>query len=102
MTKQEALTPCNFEERVIWHTMTWTYGLYTIGGLYIAAPVIAWMLLCYLCKKLWMQNPQTPVAERITIPWGVWVWVIAMLMMLLGLVMGHLDFNLAGLKAGHC
>lgn len=74
--------------------MTGTYGLYAIGGLYIAAPAIAWILFFHLCKKLYLQTDRTPVAERITIPWGVWVWAIAMLVMELALIMGHLDFNL--------
>ncbi|WP_017720617.1 hypothetical protein [Kamptonema formosum] len=78
--------------------MVGTYGFYAIGGLYVVAPVIAWILLFYLGKKLWEQTDRTPEEERISIPLGVWVWAIAMLVMELALVMGHLDYNL-GLPA---
>ncbi|MBD2200058.1 MULTISPECIES: O-antigen ligase family protein [Calothrix] len=95
MAKNEEITPRNFEERVVWYTITWTYGLYVVGGLYIAAPVVAWILVFYLCKKLILQNSQTPVEERITIPFGVWIWIISMIVMLVALFMGHFDYNLS-------
>jgi len=92
------ISPRNFPEKLIWHSLVGTYGFYAIGGLYVVAPVIAWILLFYLGKKLWEQTDQTPEEERISIPLGVWVWVMAMLVMELALVMGHLDYNL-GLPA---
>lgn len=95
MAKQEVIKPRNFEEKVVWYTITWTYGLYVIGGLYLAAPVIAWVLFFYLCKKLILQNSRTPVEERVTIPFGVWVWIIGMIVMLVALFMGHFDYNLS-------
>lgn len=90
----KALHPQNFEERLIWYAIVGTYGFYLIGGLYIVAPVLAWILLGYLCLKLWLQHDQTPPADRITIPIGVWIWVAAMLVMELALIFGHLDFDL--------
>ncbi|MBD2105161.1 O-antigen ligase domain-containing protein [Leptolyngbya sp. FACHB-261] len=94
MDTRNDLSPCNFEERLVWHAITGTYGLYVVGGLYIAAPAIAWILLFYLCRKLWQQTDLTPAADRIYIPWGVWIWVSAMLVMEVALIMGHLDFGL--------
>lgn len=74
--------------------MVWTYGVYLIGGLYILAPVVGWLLLAYLVWRCRHQNETTPSAERIHIPVGVWVWIAAMLVMLLALLVAHLDFNL--------
>jgi len=91
---KETIEPQNFAERAIWISIIWTFGFYAIGGLYILGAVLAWILFAHLCIKLWKQNDDTPLEERITIPWGIWVWIVSMLVMQLALVMGHLDFNL--------
>jgi hypothetical protein len=88
------MKPNNFPERVIWYSIVGTYGFYLIGGLYILAPAIAWILLFYLGKKLWEQTESTPSLEKIAIPWTVWLWIVGMLVEELALIIGHLDFNL--------
>ena len=88
------MKPNNFPERIIWYSIISTYGFYLIGGLYIVAPVIAWILLFYIVNKLWQQNESTPEAEKIIIPWTVWLWIIGMLIEEVALIIGHLDFNL--------
>lgn len=45
------MKPQNFPEKIIWYSLIGTYGFYLIGGMYILAPVIAWVLLAYLGKK---------------------------------------------------
>ncbi len=90
----ERVKPQNFEERVIWYSMVGTYGFFLIGGLYILAPVVAWVLLAYLGWKWWNQDSRTAIDQRIAVPVSVWVWIVAMLVMQLALIMGHLDFNL--------
>lgn len=92
------MQPKNFPEQVIWYSIVGTYGFYLIGGIYIIIPSIAWILLFYLCKKLWEQNDTTPQAEKIHIPVMVWIWVGGMLLEELALIMGHIDFDL-GLAA---
>jgi hypothetical protein len=91
---KETIEPQNFSERAIWISIIWTFGFYAIGGLYILGAVLAWILFAHLCIKLWKQNDDTPLEERITIPWGIRIWIVSMLVMQLALVMGHLDFNL--------
>jgi hypothetical protein len=86
--------PQNFEERVVWYSIVGTYGFFLLGGLYILAPVVAWVLLAYLGWKWWNQDSKTDREQRITVPVSVWVWVVAMVVMQLALVIGHLDFNL--------
>ncbi|TQV73785.1 O-antigen ligase domain-containing protein [Aliikangiella marina] len=95
---QKAIYPQNFEERVVWHSIIWTFPFYLIGALYIVAPAMGWLMILYLAKKLWLQNEATPEEERIRIPFGVWVWVIGMLMMLVALWMGHMDWQLGTAK----
>jgi len=91
---KKTLHPQNFEERVVWYSITLTYVFYLLGALYIVAPVIGWILLAYLFKKLWLQNHTTPNDEIVRIPVGVWIWVICMFVMLIALWIGHIDWNL--------
>ena len=87
------MKPQNFPEQIIWYSLIGTYGFYLIGGVYILGPVIAWILLAYLGKKLWEQDDTTPVSEKIHIPMIIWLWVVGMLVQEVALIMGHLDFN---------
>lgn len=93
-SNSEKIKPRNFPERVVWYAMTWTYFFYLLGATYIVGSVVGWILFFYLLLKLWLQDEDTPVAERITIPWITWVWIIGMLMMEVSLIFGHLDFHL--------
>ena len=88
------MKPNNFPERLVWYSIIYTYGFYLVGGLYLVYPAIAWILVLYLCNKLWKQTEETPEDEKITIPWLTWLWIGGMLIELLALVMGHLDFQL--------
>ncbi len=90
----QTVSPQNFEERVVWISITWTYGFYVLGGLYVLAPVVGWVLTLYLIKRLWCQSSQTPEEQRIQIPIAVWVWIISMLVMLIALLIGHMDWEL--------
>lgn len=95
---KKTLHPKNFEERVVWYSITLTYVFYLLGALYIVAPVVGWILLMYMVKKMWFQNETTPADEVIKIPFGVWIWVVCMLLMLLALWVGHIDWALGPAK----
>lgn len=86
--------PETFPEQVVWRAITWTYGFYLIGGLYVVGSVLPWLLSLYLLIKLWLQTEDTPDRERIRIPGITWVWILGMIVMQVALVIGHLDFNL--------
>lgn len=88
------IKPENFPEKVIWYSLLWTYGFFVIGGLYVVGSVVGWVLIGYLIRQLWLQTDETPLEDRIQVPWAVWVWIVAMLVMEVALVVGHLDFNL--------
>ena len=89
------MKPINFPERIIWYSIIGTYGFYLIGGLYIVGSAIGWILLIYLCKKLWNQTQTTPPEERIDIPFMIWLWLGAMIVMELALIVGHFNFDLS-------
>lgn len=95
---KETLTPENFEERLIWIAIVWTYAFYLVGGLYVLGPVLAWILFFYLALKLFLQQDDLPPEKKIRIPFGVWVWIIAMLVMEVALIAGHFNFDLGMAK----
>lgn len=93
-----SITPENFEERVIWYAITGTYAFYAMGAVYIVAPVLAWILLLRLLYRyLWPTRTDLTLSTGRP-PVAVWLWVIGMLMMLIALVVGHLDFELGAAK----
>ncbi|WP_013321031.1 capsular polysaccharide biosynthesis protein [Gloeothece verrucosa] len=88
------IQPQNFPEAVVWYAITWTYGFYLIGAMYIVGALVAWILGFYLLLKLWLQSDETPSEQRISIPFITWVWIMGMLAMEVALIVGHLDYNL--------
>lgn len=88
------MKPTNFPERVVWYSIVGAYPIYFLGITYGVWPAIAWILLLYLCKKLWEQTDETPESEKIRIPGIVWLWVGGMFVELVALVIGHIDFDL--------
>ncbi len=89
----QKLAPENFEERVVWVALTWTYVFYLFGALYVVAPVIAWMLFLRRCTAALLTAPGTaPDGPRLPIP--VLIWTVGMLVMLLALWIGHLQQEL--------
>lgn len=93
------MKPQNFEERLIWYSIHSTYLLYASGLLYIVNSTIAWILLFYLCIKLWHQTPETPNEEKIKIPWIIWLWIICMLVMAVVTYVGltNFDYDIKGI-----
>ena len=94
--KQEnmGIKPQNLEEKIVWYYITGTYVLYVLGSQHILNFFVGWLLSFYLCKKLWDQTDETPIEEKITIPIGVWIWIISMLFMEVSLIGSHLDFDM--------
>jgi hypothetical protein len=90
------MKPRNLSERLVWYSLVGTYGFYAMGSLYILGAVLAWILLLDLARTWWQQplkNPDEP-ENTISLPVGIGVWILGMLVMEVALVMGHLDFNL--------
>ncbi len=92
----QRLAPENFDERVVWVALTWTYVFYLFGALYVVAPVIAWMLLLRRAAGWFLAPGSSPQAPRL--PLAVAVWGIGMLVMLLALVVAHVQQELGVAK----
>ncbi|MHC5755013.1 O-antigen ligase family protein [uncultured Nostoc sp.] len=65
-----------------------------LGAQYVCATFLASFLTFYLIRKWWNQSEKTPLAEKITISPSAWVWIIAMLVIEVALIVGHLNFDL--------
>ena len=89
------ITPQGTSELIVWYALIYTYPIYLFGGLYILAPVMGWILFA-LALYYWSTNgnsrrygPSTG-----TISYSVIIWLVAMLVMQIALVIGHLNFEL--------
>jgi O-Antigen ligase len=87
------MKPQNFEEKLVWYSLVGIYGIYFLGMLLPASAAIGWVLFFYLCKKVWDQIEDTPVEQRIKIPWIMWLWVIGMVIILIAKIVGLNDFG---------
>lgn len=76
-------------ERLIATTIQWTWGLWLVGGLYIAGPVLGCALAGMALWSLYLGKP-----EAHPIPATVWLWIAGMGAMLLILWIGHANFQL--------
>lgn len=92
------MKPQNFEEKVVWYSLIGTYVIFFLGAQYVVIPAIAWILALYACKKLWDQTKDTPPEERVVIPLSIWVWLISVIIMEVGLIVAHIDFELGLFK----
>lgn len=89
-----AHTPQNLEERLIWRAITGTWVVYLFGGLYILAPLIGWYLVGVILWRAYSQNALTPPRQRVRLFAVPMIWIIGMLVLLMALILGHIDFNL--------
>jgi len=75
------------EDRVVAIALIGTWPIYAIGGLYVLGPVLGVLLTALVFARAYLRA-DTPTAPP-PIPFGVWVWIAAMFVMLLALFMGH-------------
>ena len=94
----QAIAPENIIEKWIWYALILTYPFYALGAVYIIAPVLGWILLGYWAYNLWLPAPMRARSIQVEPHPVVILWVVAMLVMEVALIMGHLDFYL-GLPA---
>jgi hypothetical protein len=81
--------PQTAAERLISRTIAATWLLWLVGGLYIAGPVIGWLLATLVFLELYLGRKSLAI-----VPATVWTWLIAMAAMLLILWVGHSNFSL--------
>jgi hypothetical protein len=93
--KNTAIAPQNLPEKLVWYYIINIYVIYLLGGHYIFAPLLASFLAFCVVKKWWNQTLMTPIKEKIIISPLVWLWIIAMLIMEVALIIGHLNWELS-------
>ena len=93
-----SIKPQNLSETLVWYYLIGTYGIYLLGAQSILAPLLGCFLTGCLLVKWWHQTEKTPSEARIRISLTVWVWVVAMLVIEVALIAGHLDFDLGIFK----
>lgn len=92
------VAPNNPAEWLVYKTLTWTWVFYAVGALYVVGPVLAWGLAGLALLSMYL-GPAIRSDIRATgpVPSVVWVWIAGMLVMLVALWLGHLEWGL-GLK----
>ncbi|MEM9310599.1 MAG: O-antigen ligase domain-containing protein [Pseudomonadota bacterium] len=76
-------------ESLISRTIQWTWGLWLVGGLYIAGPVLGCALAGMALWSLYLGKDDVK-----QIPGIIWVWIAGMAAMLVILLIGHANFDL--------
>ncbi|MCE0506442.1 O-antigen ligase domain-containing protein [Roseivivax sp. GX 12232] len=78
--------------------LIWTWPFYAFGALYVVGPVLAWCLGALALLSLYL-GPAIRADLRATgpVPPVVWAWILGMVVMLVALWVGHLDWGL-GMK----
>ena len=82
-------------ESICTKTLGFTWGFYAIGALYVVGPVLAWGLGALAAVSLFL-GPAMRRDLRSTgpLPVVVWAWIVGMVVMLVALWGGHLDWQL--------
>ncbi|MCL1145191.1 O-antigen ligase domain-containing protein [Shewanella marinintestina] len=88
----QTYTPKNSDEVIVWRAITGTYAFWLLGAMYVVAPVIAWILLLRMFKRHLVDKTIYPITRAQT------TWLIAMVVMLLALIIGHLTNELGFAK----
>lgn len=87
----QSINPVSTEERLIWFGLVATYPLYFLGALYITGSVLGYLILGVVLLRLFVEG-NTDYSKQI--PAMAWLWVAAMLVMLIALWIGHSDWGL--------
>ena len=78
------------EEKLIKGFLVWSYPIYFLGGTYLIGSIIGWILIMLLVLRVLVQPELLPKQ----IPAMVWLWILAMIIMLFALWIGHANWYL--------
>ena len=81
--------PQTLAERLITGTITGTWLLWLVGGLYIAGPALGWLLAFLAFGQIYLGRKSLSA-----VPATVWLWMAGMAAMLIILWIGHANFSL--------
>ncbi|WP_100642947.1 capsular biosynthesis protein [Alteromonas facilis] len=82
------------EEKLIWLGLAGTYPIYLFGSLYLVGSILGWLVFFTLALRWYVYGRPT----RSRIPHMVWMWIIAMVVMLVVLWIGHANWSLGTAK----
>ncbi len=85
-------------ERLISATITWTWVLWLIGGLYIVGPALGWILAAMAALALYLGALPGEGGRPAQLHWTSRIWLYAMAAMLVILWIGHANFDLGPAK----
>lgn len=89
------MSPQTLPERIVWSTIVWTWPLYAVGALYVVGPVLAWSLAGLACLSLYLGPAiRDDLRATDTPPPIVIAWCVAMVVMLIALWVGHLNWGM--------
>jgi hypothetical protein len=75
------------------YVMTWPF--YAVGALYLVGPVLAWLLVALAALSAYLGPAiRRDLALAGPVPPIVWSWIAGMLVMLIALWAGHMNWNL--------
>lgn len=87
----QSINPVSAEERLIWFGLVATYPVYFLGGLYVTGSVLGYLILGIVLLRMFICGNQDYAKQ---IPAMAWVWIIAMIVMLIALWIGHSNWSL--------
>ena len=82
------------EDIIVGLSLSLTWAIYLFGGLYVLGPVLGVGLTGLLFARMYLRDAGIAVRPIETIPGGVWIWIVGMLVMLLALEVGHMNQQL--------
>ncbi|MBB4303173.1 hypothetical protein GGD81_002216 [Rhodobium orientis] len=89
------MPPRNLPESLVFWTITLTWFFYAFGALYVVGPVISWCLAGLGFLALYLgPSVRSDLRPTGTVPPIIWGWIGGMLVMLVALWAGHIDWGL--------
>ncbi len=81
-------------EKLITLTIGATYGLWLIGGVYMAGPVLGWLLAVLVARAYYLAPIMGRDEAPDPLPVTLWLWLVCMAAMEGILLLGHFNFDL--------
>lgn len=78
------------EEKLIWFGLAGTYPIYLFGSLYLVGSILGWLIFGVVMLR-WFVHGRP---RRQQTPAMVWLWIAAMVVMLIVLWIGHANWSL--------
>ena len=82
------------EDLIVGVALAATWFVYLFGGLYVLGPVLGVGLTGLLFARVYLAGDRVQTRQVPSIPSGIWIWIVGMLVMLLALEVGHMNQNM--------